>query len=217
MEGAEFLTLAASGEAETKVKGSTFLALATPASSEADARDVLAMVQKKHFAATHNCSAWRMRGGVWRANDAGEPSGSAGAPILSAIDGAGLSDCVVVVTRYYGGTRLGVGGLVRAYAEVAALAIAAGGRLLGVPAARVRIRYPYEHTAAVMRLLERAGTTEPEHGYSGGGAHGEVSFTLPCSDVEEVRDQLRETTGGLLAPEHLEDRVVYRRAPAGLS
>jgi uncharacterized YigZ family protein len=217
MEGAEFLTLAESAEAETRVKGSTFLALAAPASTEAEARAVLAMVQKKHFAATHNCSAWRLRGGIWRANDAGEPSGSAGAPILSAIDGAGLSDCVVVVTRYYGGTRLGVGGLVRAYSEAAALAIAGAGRLFGVPAARLRIRYPYEHTSAVMRLLERDGTTEPEHGYSGGGAQGEVSFTLPCTDVEEVREQLRETTGGLLEAEHLEDRIVYRRAPPSLS
>jgi putative IMPACT (imprinted ancient) family translation regulator len=217
MEGTEFLTLAKSAEAETRVKGSTFIALAAPALSEEAARVVLAIVQKKHFAATHNCSAWRLRGGVWRANDAGEPSGSAGAPILSAIDGAGLTDCVIVVTRYYGGTKLGVGGLVRAYSEVAALALAGSSRLLAIPAARLRIRFPYEHTSAVMRLLERAGTAEPEHGYSGGGAEGEVSFTLPCSDVGEVRDQLRETTGGLLTPEHLEDRVLYRPAPANLS
>jgi uncharacterized YigZ family protein len=217
MEGAEFLTLAESAEAETRVKGSTFLALAAPALTEEDARAVLAMVQKKHFAATHNCSAWRLRGGIWRANDAGEPSGSAGAPILSAMDGAGLTDCVVVVTRYYGGTKLGVGGLVRAYSEVAALALDRAPRLLATPAARLRIRFPYEHTSAVMRILERAGTAEAEHGYSGGGTEGEVSFTLPHADVDEVREQLRETTGGLLAPEHLEDRVLYRAAPASLS
>ncbi len=217
MEGTEFLTLAESAEAETKVKGSTFLALAAPARTEEDARAVLAMVQKKHFAATHNCSAWRLRGGVWRANDAGEPSGSAGAPILSAIDGAGLIDCVVVVTRYYGGTKLGVGGLVRAYSEAAALALARCPGLLAIPAARLRIRFPYEHTSAVMRILERSGTAEAVHGYSGGGMEGEVNFTLPCSEVDEVSEQLRETTSGLLAPEHLEGRVLYRPAPSNLS
>ncbi|MDP9347547.1 MAG: YigZ family protein, partial [Gemmatimonadota bacterium] len=102
-----FLTLSAPGEAETRIKASRFLALAAPAVSEEEARAVLASRARERFDATHHCSAWRLRGGVSRANDGGEPSGSAGAPILAAIEGEALTDCVVVVTRYYGGTKLG--------------------------------------------------------------------------------------------------------------
>ncbi len=212
-----FLTLGSSAEAETRVRGSTFLALAAPARDEKGAREVLAGVQKAHFSATHNCSAWRMHSGVWRANDAGEPSGSAGLPILGAIDSAGVTDCVVVVTRYYGGTKLGVGGLIRAYSEVAGLALERAPRLWGVPAARLRIRYPYEHTSAVMRVLERAGTHEVEHGYSGGGHEGEVSFTvaLPAEDALQV--ELTEATGGAVIAERLGIRIVHLRAGEGVA
>ncbi|MBV9775326.1 MAG: YigZ family protein, partial [Gemmatimonadetes bacterium] len=157
-----FVTLAAPGEAETRVKASTFLALAVPVTTEEEARAVVAARAKAMFDATHHCSAWRLRGGTGRANDAGEPSGSAGAPILAAIDGAGVVDCCVVVTRYYGGTKLGVGGLVRAYGEAAALALAEAPRRAGVLAARLRVRYPYEHTAPVMRMLERVGADAVE-------------------------------------------------------
>ncbi|HEX2095462.1 MAG TPA: YigZ family protein, partial [Longimicrobiaceae bacterium] len=142
------------------MRGSAFIALAAPAETEEEARGRLEAVQRRTFDATHHCSAWRLLSGVFRASDAGEPSGSAGAPILAAIDGAGVTDCVVIVTRYFGGTRLGVGGLVRAYGEAAVLALQAAPRRVGIPAVRLRVRYPYEHTSAVMRALERAGAAE---------------------------------------------------------
>src|SRR5690606_20426881 len=131
---------------------------------------------------------------------------SAGAPILAAIDGAELADCVVVVTRYFGGTKLGVGGLVRAYGEAAALALEAAPRRRALPAVRARIRYPYEHTAAVMRVLERAGAREMEHGYGAGGSEGEVEFSLPSPEEPALREALREQTAGALAPEILGER-----------
>jgi putative IMPACT (imprinted ancient) family translation regulator len=207
-----FTTLAGDGHAETRVKASTFIAVAAPAESEAEARGRLEPIQKKRFDATHHCSAWRFRGGVWRANDAGEPSGSAGAPILAAIDGVGVVDCVVVVTRYYGGTKLGVGGLVRAYGDAAALALQAAPRRVGVPAVRLRITYGYEHTAAVMRGVERAGAAEMEHGYAGAGDRGVLDFALPAAAEEALADELREATAGALAPERTGDAVLYRNA-----
>jgi uncharacterized YigZ family protein len=212
-----FLTLGGSAEAETRVRGSTFLALAAPAGDEEGARTVLARVQKAHFSATHNCSAWRLHSGIWRANDAGEPSGSAGMPILGAIDSAGVTDCIVVVTRYYGGTRLGVGGLIRAYSEVAGLALAKAPRLRAVPAARLRIRYPYEHTSSVMRVIERAETHGVEHGYSGGGAQGEVSFTVPLPAEEALQAELTEATGAAVTAERLEVRILHLRAGDGVA
>lgn len=206
-----YLTLAGEGRAETRVRGSTFLALACPASSEDEARSVLAAVQKRHYDATHNCSAWRLHSGVWRANDDGEPSGSAGAPILAAIDGASLLDTFAVVTRYYGGTKLGVGGLIRAYGDAAALALRNAPVRRAIPAVRFRIRYGYDHTSAVMRLLELPGTSDVEHGYSTSGSEGEVLFTLPSAAADDLQVQLRETTSGALEAEALGDCIVYVR------
>lgn len=200
-------TLAGRGEAETRVRASRFLAVAAPAASEEEARALLSERQRAAFDATHHCSAWRLHDGVWRANDAGEPSGSAGAPILAAIDGAGLADCVVVVTRYYGGTKLGVGGLIRAYGEAAAVALESAPRRLATPAARVRVRYDYPHTAAVMRVMERMGAREVEHGFAGAG--GEVEFTVALARLPFLADLLREQTAGVVAAEALAARLLY--------
>jgi uncharacterized YigZ family protein len=202
-------TLSDRGEAETRVKASRFLAVAAPAGSEEEARAVLAERQRLFFDATHHCSAWRLHGGVWRANDAGEPSGSAGAPILAAIDGAGLRDCVVVVTRYYGGTKLGVGGLVRAYGDAAALALRGAPRRLATPAVRVRVGYDYSHTAAVMRVMERLEAREVEHGFAAGGAGGEVEFTVASPQHSLLPDLLREQTAGAVSAETIGPRLLY--------
>jgi uncharacterized YigZ family protein len=205
-----YLTLAALAEAETRVRGSRFLAIAAPAETEDEARALLERRRREMFDATHHCSAWRLRGGVWRANDGGEPSGSAGAPILAAIDGAGVEQCAVVVTRYFGGTRLGVGGLIRAYGESAALALDAAPRRAAVPALRLRIRYPYEHTSAVMRALERAGAEEVEHGFAESGSVAELTLSLPETGEPALLEMLREQTAGAVRPERLGERVLYQ-------
>lgn len=207
-----FTTLAAPAEAQFREKASTFLALAVPVESEAQARAVLAEREKLHWDATHNCSAWVVRGDIRRANDDGEPSGSAGAPILAAIEGAGLTDCIVIVTRWYGGTKLGVGGLVRAYGDAAAQALAAAPRRTGVEAARLEVRYPYAHTAAVMRALERAGAEQVEHGYAESGDAGIVLVSVPHEAVEAFGDELREGTAGAVKPEPRGEIVLYRNA-----
>lgn len=208
----DFLTLSASGEAETRVKASVFLATAWPVADEDEARAILAAREKAMWDANHHCSAWRLRGGVARANDAGEPGGSAGAPILAAIEGAGLVDVMVIVTRWFGGTKLGVGGLVRAYGEAAALALEAAPRRMGTNAVRLRVRYPYPHTAAVMRVLERAGAAAIEHGYEAGGEGGIVEVSVPASTEARVADELREATSGAVAPERVGEAVLYRNA-----
>lgn len=208
----DFLTLSASGEAETRVKASVFLATAWPVADEDEARAILAAREKAMWDANHHCSAWRLRGGVARANDAGEPGGSAGAPILAAIEGAGLVDVMLIVTRWFGGTKLGVGGLVRAYGEAAALALEAAPRRIGTNAVRLRVRYPYPHTAAVMRVLERAGAAAIEHGYEAGGEAGIVEASVPASAEARVADELREATSGAVVPERVGEAVLYRNA-----
>lgn len=210
--GDDFVTLAGPGEAQTRVKASVFLATAWPVETEDEARAILAAREKAMWDATHHCNAWKLRGGAARANDAGEPGGSAGAPILAAIEGAGVVDVLVIVTRWYGGTRLGVGGLVRAYGEAAALALEAAPRRTGTVAERLRVRYPYAHTAAVMRVLERAGAAGIEHGYADSGDAGVVEFGVPASRTGMVREELREATAGAVAPEPLGATVLYRNA-----
>ncbi|SOD01869.1 Putative translation regulator, IMPACT (imprinted ancient) protein family [bacterium JGI 053] len=194
------------------MKASVFLAHAAPVASEEEARSVLAAREKAMWDANHHCSAWKLRGGIARANDAGEPNSSAGAPILAAIEGAGLVDTLVIVTRWFGGTKLGVGGLVRAYGEAAALGLEAAPRRVGTVAARLRVRYPYAHTAAVMRVLERAGAAAVEHGYAEAGDAGIVEFSVPASAEGGVADELREATSGALAPEQVGGAVLYRNA-----
>jgi uncharacterized YigZ family protein len=207
-----FLTLAAAGVAETRERASTFHALAAPVAGEAEARALLDERRRAMWDATHHCSAWRLQGGLWRANDDGEPSGSAGAPILAAIDGAVVTDCIVIVTRYYGGTKLGVGGLIRAYGEAAALALEAAPKRRGTPARRLAVRYAYAHTAAVMRLLEQDGAQEIEHGYAAGGAEGEVAFTLPLAAEAGFRQALRDATAGAVHAEELGATTLYSAA-----
>jgi putative IMPACT (imprinted ancient) family translation regulator len=123
-----------------------------------------------------------------------------------------VTDCVVIVTRYYGGTRLGVGGLVRAYGDAAAEALAAAPRRAGTVAVRLALRYPYEHTSAVMRALERAGAAEVEHGYAPEGNAGTVEMSVPAEAEATLREELTETTAGAVAPLVVGQGVLFRNA-----
>ena len=120
----------ASGEiftAEQEIKKSVFIAHVKHVETEESAREFLQEIKKKYFDATHNCSAWILgeNGDKQKSNDDGEPGGTAGNPILDAIKKNELTNIAVVVTRYFGGIKLGAGGLIRAYSHTAALGIAA--------------------------------------------------------------------------------------------
>ncbi len=204
-----FLTLAAPAEAEIRVKASRFLAYAFPAADEAEARAIMQERERKYFDARHHCAAWRFRDGVWRAIDAGEPSGSAGPPILAAIDAESLVDTGVVVTRYFGGTKLGVGGLVRAYGDAAAAALEQAPRRRGVPATRLEISYRFDLTAAVMRCVERVEARDIQHGYDPDGSSGVIELVVPAAQVAELASALREATAGALEPMTVGETTLY--------
>ena len=114
-----YLTIDSSSEGIYKDKGSKFLAFAYPVSTENDLKQHLTFLKKEHHSARHHCWAYRLGkdGEQWRANDDGEPSNSAGKPILGQIQSKGLSNVGVIVVRYFGGTLLGVSGLMHAYKE----------------------------------------------------------------------------------------------------
>ena len=118
-------TIAAPATGEFKDRGSKFFGYAYPVRTEEEALVCLDMLRKEHFKARHHCFAWRFGtdGSRFRANDDGEPSGTAGRPILGQIDAFGLTDVFIVVVRYFGGTLLGASGLIHAYREAAAEAL----------------------------------------------------------------------------------------------
>lgn len=209
MATSDFLTLTGTAEAETRVRASRFLALAFPVESEAEARAALEERARAYFDATHHCAAWRFRDGLWRAIDAGEPGGSAGAPILAAIDAASLVDTAVIVTRWFGGTKLGVGGLVRAYGDAAGEALAAAPRRRGVHAERIRTRYVFNDTSAVMRALERVAAADIEHEFDEDDG-ASVTFVVPGGEVEPLKVFLAERTSGRVDVECLGGTVLYR-------
>ena len=122
-----YLTLAEPAEALYKEKGSKFLAYAYPVSSEEQIHECLDALRKRYYDATHHCYAWRLGadGQNYRVNDDGEPSSTAGRPILGQLLSYGVTDVLVVVVRYFGGTKLGVSGLIAAYKESAAAVLSA--------------------------------------------------------------------------------------------
>jgi uncharacterized YigZ family protein len=147
-------TPASAAEAELREKGSRFLAVVGPAADEEAAKAALAEVARRHPDATHWCWAWRLGAPPReRSSDAGEPSGTAGVPILQVLRGAGLSDVLAVVVRWFGGTKLGKGGLARAYAAATREALRGLPVLARVPTVRLALRVPFERVGAVKRLI----------------------------------------------------------------
>lgn len=160
-----YRTIAAPAEARVKIERSDFLALAFPVGTDAQLFEHLAAAEKKFFDATHHCWALRLfEEGRARSSDAGEPSGTAGKPILAAIESAGLFDAGVIVVRWYGGVKLGTGGLARAYREAAAAALATAPLSDRYLYDRFHVVVPYEVIGHAYRLVSPpdvllAGTT----------------------------------------------------------
>jgi uncharacterized YigZ family protein len=147
-------TPAGTAEAEIREKGSRFLAAIGPAADEEAAKAALADQVKRYSDATHHCWAWRLGAPPReRSSDAGEPAGTAGVPILQVLRGAGLSDAVAVVVRWFGGTKLGKGGLARAYSAATRAALDRLPIFTRVPTVRLAVNVPYERVGAVKRLI----------------------------------------------------------------
>jgi uncharacterized YigZ family protein len=179
---------------EVREKGSRFLAWIGPAAEEDAARAALDGLARRYPDATHHCWAWRLGSPPReRSSDAGEPSGTAGAPILQVLRGArgtGLSDVLAVVIRWFGGTKLGKGGLARAYAAAAREALAGLPTVLRVPTVRVTLEVPYERVGAVKRLIHPPAVELESEEY------GERA-RLVLAVHEERREALREALADL--------------------
>lgn len=154
----KFKTIVAETTSLFKDRGSKFLGYAYPIHSAADAKEKLQQVKKEHPKATHHCFAYRLGtdGLVFRASDDGEPNGSAGKPILGQIDSAQCSNVLVVIVRYYGGTMLGVQGLINAYKTATAEAFGAAEWIEKWITETVKITTDYTSLSEVLYLLKQA-------------------------------------------------------------
>ncbi len=179
-------------EAE-RIRGSRFVADAAPVSTAEDAMAFVRTVSARRVGANHHCFAYRLATGDVRASDDGEPSGSAGRPMLARLEGRDAVDVVVVVTRWFGGTRLGVGGLVRAYGGTAGAALDAGVWRERVPLCDAVLTHTYADTASIAAVLAAArvspGTTDYGHQVC-------VYLRLAEADMPALRARLQESTSG---------------------
>lgn len=151
-----YRTIAGPAQSASRERSSKFLAFACPVQDEEQIREILDTLRKKYYDATHHCYAWRLgpRGQTFRANDDGEPSGTAGRPILGQLLSNELTDCLVVVVRYFGGTKLGVPGLIAAYKESAADAIAASEIVERTINRVITVNFSYLAMNDVMRVIK---------------------------------------------------------------
>ena len=199
-------TVAAPAAAELRVQRSRFLASVAPAATPEAVAAHVAAVARRYHDCRHVCHAWRLGWGPSLRegrHDAGEPSGTAGEPILSVLRGAGVSDTVLVVARYFGGIKLGTGGLGRAYRDAAARALAAAPRRRVVPGALLELRLAYGDLGAARRLLAEAGGAVRDETYGEREVHWRA--WLPRAAAEPFLARLVEATagraGGRLLPE----------------
>ena len=164
---AGYRTVKAPASIELVINKSRFIGQCFPISSEAEALDMLAALRKKYWDATHNCYAYSVgqKGEMARFSDDGEPGGTAGMPMMDALRGAGVTDVLCVVTRYFGGILLGTGGLMRAYSRACAEAIRAAGIVRMTPCDLVEFSVPYAQWSLFQQEVRKQGAAlTPEYG-----------------------------------------------------
>ena len=196
MEDDRYRTLEAPVHVELpRIKGSRFIADAFPVTSVDEVRTRITEIKGRDPSATHHCYAYRLgtSGNLFRYSDDGEPSGTAGKPILRQIDAHNLTNTLVVVTRYFGGTKLGTGGLIRAYGEAAREALRQARIVERHPLQIVEIRFPYTDTSAVMRLLHQYQATILNTSY---GEDTSLQLSLRQADAEAFSRQFTEALRG---------------------
>ena len=200
----EFETIARHVRVEiTKIKGSRFIGDAFPSPTEKEAKVCLAQIVSEFPDATHHCFAFSVSAGATeRSSDDGEPSGTAGPPILRRIHSSGLTNVQVVVTRYYGGTKLGTGGLIRAYGEAAKAVLADCRRVTRVIERFLRVTFDYDDTSPAMRTFEKFGARIVSTEYAD---QSSLEIALPASQVGDFEDVFRDALGGRGAIEPVED------------
>ncbi|MBQ1124056.1 MULTISPECIES: YigZ family protein [Streptomyces] len=192
---AEYLTVAAEGVHETEVNRSRFLCALAPAATEAEAQEFIARVRKQHPGANHNCSAYVIGAdaSIQKANDDGEPGGTAGVPMLQMLLRREVRYAVAVVTRYFGGVKLGAGGLIRAYGGAVGEALDAVGTVTRRRFRLVTVTVGHERAGRLENDLRATGREVREVRY---GAEVTIELGLPGAELADFRRWLADATAG---------------------
>ena len=190
-----YRTIRTPARLETKVQGSRFIGISLPVRTREEAMAVLKDIKKEFFDATHHCYAYRLgpSGTEFRSSDDGEPGGTGGRPILAAIDRKGMRDVMVVVVRYFGGTKLGIPGLGRAYGHAAEAVLDAAEPLECYATARLTATFPHEHTHAVMHVISELGAKIIDTSYD---EEVHLSIDIRTSLTDRLRKELMDRTAG---------------------
>lgn len=195
----EYLTLGSFEATELVIRRSRFICWGAPAATEEEALAIIDGIREEHPQATHHCYAYKTGLGAEtiRFNDDGEPGGTAGRPILEVITRENLRNTVVIVTRYYGGIQLGAGGLVRAYAQSAKLAIDTARIVRQVLHNRLHCEIDYESFGRIQHALQERHITIEEADY---GENVDLQLLVQVRQVDETVKLLRELTNGQAEP-----------------
>jgi uncharacterized YigZ family protein len=198
----DYKTVLENANDEFVEKRSRFIGYCRPVKTEKEAVDFINEIRSQHWNATHNVYAYSLReGNIKRYSDDGEPSGTGGMPVLGVITKSGLTDVAVVVTRYFGGTLLGTGGLVRAYTQGAKVAVDAAQILCLKPSLRLCVQCDYGFYGKLTYLLPQFGAVVEDTQFAEGV---KVTFLLRDKHLPALEKQLQELSGGTIAPQLIE-------------
>lgn len=189
-----YINLVKGAEGEIIEKKSRFIAQIQPVTTEEEAYAFIEKIKKKHYDARHNCFAFSVGSGmpVLRFSDDGEPQGTAGKPILEVINGSGIHNICIVVTRYFGGTLLGTGGLVRAYTDASKVALEKCETKLMQPLIPVNIRVDYSDMGKIQYILASRDIDSRDISYE---ADVLIKVNIPTDISDRVLEEITEATG----------------------
>jgi uncharacterized YigZ family protein len=188
---------------QAKIKASRFIADVFPIHSEQEAQDHLSSIKKREYTANHHCFAWRIGVGddeLWRVSDDGEPAGTGGMPMYQVLQGANLTNVLAVVTRYFGGTKLGKGGLMRAYGGTLHEALPLLKKKEFIPLVSLVCECDFEHANLVYRLVENYGATLRDQDY---GDKVFITLDIKKSRADKFAWELHELSNGIIKAEQV--------------
>ncbi len=208
-KGDSFLVPLRDARSEISVKRSKFISSIRPVNTSEEAMEFVSEISKEFYDATHNCWAYNLRNGESRRSDDGEPSGTAGQPILNVLSGNGIFDVVVVVTRYFGGTLLGTGGLIRAYSDATGEVLKEAGVGTMLEAQKVSLITPYNLYEPIIKLIgEYEPVRDPESVFM---EEVEISFYLEPEKTENLEKNLQELSSGKVSLKYLQKDYLLKR------
>ena len=202
----KYRTVYVGAEAEIVEKKSRFIATVKPVTTEEEALAFIESMRKKYWDARHNCFAYVLgeRFQTQRCSDDGEPSGTAGKPILEVIRGAQLRNVLIVVTRYFGGTLLGTGGLVRAYTSSSKEAVESAEIIIKISGYRLKIKTDYTGLGKIQYLLAQRGIEIEDSEYA---ENVVLTIVIPKDDEQGLIKELTEATNAQAEIERVEECV----------